>query len=173
MGIFTVNPTLPSLSAVDAPVIGNTIVESSLFPIVNGVPGVPTFPGGSLNEGSTISLSVFGKFSNKASGPGTITLRAKLGGALVWTSGALPFPASLKTDNTFVLDVDLMVRAGSKVMSGGTLLSSIGLLMLPATNPVDSAALDLSIDRDLDITAQFSVADPGNKIQALGMQLVY
>jgi hypothetical protein len=169
-----VNQVLAALSAVNAPVVANSIVETSMFP----AGGNPTFPAGSLGEGSTLKLTTFGKFSNRAAAPGTITLQAKLGGNLVWSSGALALPAAVHTDITFWLDILLMLRAGgvqSKVMGAGLLQVVLGTqtdFLLPATSPTDSAAFDTtSADLDLDLTAKFSVADVGNKIQALGFQL--
>lgn len=174
MGIgINLYPVLVPLVAVDAPIITNTIVESSIFPLVNGVPGLATLPAGEFNEGSTLGLEIGGKFSNKAAGPGTITLRAFLGGTPVWSSGALQFPSVIHTDATFKIDLDLMRRPGSKVMGVGELRSVLGLFLLPATNPTDSAAIDFTQDLDLDIRVQFSVADPGNKFQMLSNQCVY
>jgi len=174
--MFNVYPTLSSLSAVDAPVIANTNIETSMFPLVNGLPGLPTFPGGSLGEGSTFTLATFGIVANRQNAPGTFTARAKLGSTTVWSSGNLALPSAVHTNITYMLDITFMVRAGSKVMVAGVLMSALtssGVLMLPASTPTDSAALDLSQDLDLDLTAQWSVADPGNEIQMLGVQLVY
>ena len=172
MGIV-VNPVLPAVSAIDAPVIANTANESSLL----GPSGVCTFLAGTLGEGSTLGLRMFGKFSNRANAPGTITLQSKLGSANVWSSGALQLPSQVHTDITFWLDLLLVLRAGgqaAKVMGAGLLqviLSAQSDFLLPSSNPQDSAAFDVTIDRDLDVTVKFSVADPGNKIQLLGYQV--
>lgn len=173
MGI-AINPILPAVSAVDAPVVSNTTAESSLL----GAGGQCTFKAGTFGEGSTVKVTLFGTFSNKASAPGSIALKAKLGSTVVWSSGTLNLPASLHTDVTFFLDVLLMFRAGgasAKVMGAGLLqaiLSAQSDFLLPSSSPVDSAAFDCNVDLDLDLTAQFSVADVGNKIQLRGMQVL-
>lgn len=172
MGI-RVTPLLPALSAVDAPVVANTASETSIL----GASGLCTFLSGTLGEGSTIGLRLFGVFSNKATSPGSITLKAKLGSTIVWSSGTLNLPATLHTDITFWLDILLMLRAGgtsAKVLGAGLLqaiLSAQSDFLLPANSPTDSPTFDSTGDLDLDVTAAFSVADPGNKIQLRAMQL--
>src|ERR1051326_8488909 len=171
MGVI-INPVLTPISAVDAPLISNDATEKALFP----PNGKLTVLRGALNDGSTIGLRLFGVFSNKASGPGSLTLRAKLGATQIWTSGALNIPASLHSDLTFWLDLLFMLRAGgasAKVKGAGLLQAILGSqsdFPLPATAPADSATFDCNQDLDLDVTAQFSVADVGNKIQLLGIQ---
>jgi len=167
----SVNQILTSVSAVDAPAIVNTTVETSLL----GPSGVCTFPAGSLGEGMTIGMRMFGKFSNKASSPGTLTLQAKLGGLVVWSSGALNIPATAHSDITFFLDLMLVVRPAGRILGAGKLeaaLSSTTDFFLPSTSPADAALPDRSVDNDLDITAKFSLADVGNKIQLLGYQVL-
>jgi hypothetical protein len=167
-------PRLPSVSVVDAPLIANTAVESSLL----GSAGQCSFEPGAIGEGTNLQLVMFGKFSNRATGPGSIQLRAKLGSTAVWSSGALSIPASAHADITFWLNVLLIGRAGganAKIMGCGLLQAVLGSqtdFLLPAGSPVDSATFDATVALDLDITAQFSVADPGNKIQLLGYQVL-
>lgn len=177
MGVI-VNPVLPTVSAIDAPLIANTTSELSIL----GPRGICTFTRDStyqLGEGSTIGFRMFGKISNRANNPGTLTLRAKLGAAKVWDGGPVQLPSSAHAGITFWLDVLLVLRAGganAKVMGCGLLQAVLGSqtdYLLPAGGAVDSATFDaVSSDLDLDITAQFSAADVGNKFQLQGYQVL-
>jgi hypothetical protein len=168
---LNISPALPALSAVNAPQVANSAAELSLLP--------DTFrfdPNrfNALGEGSVILFSMGGKFSSKASGQGGITLRARLGGVVVWDSGALALPGS-KVDTTFKLEIELFMRSGGSAamcMGIGELVLGTSIALLPATLPVDRGPVDLNSVLDLDITAQFSTADANNKIQMLTQSLI-
>lgn len=175
MGIPVNQLSLVAVSAVDAPLIQNTNQELSIL----GPSGVCTFAAGLLSEGATIQTVIHGIVSNRANAPGKITLRAKLGGVVVWNSGALQLPSSAHTDIAFWLNVMLTFRAGgvaAKVRGAGILQAALGSQTdypLPSGAPADSATFDADGQKlDLDITAQFDTADPSNRFQLEGYQVL-
>lgn len=155
---------LAAVAAIDGPAIGNTNVQTSLLP----ANGIVTIPGGSMGVGAAIRQTVTGRFSNRAAAPGNFTFDVKLGGALVWTSGALALGAALRTNVAFWLELLLTCRTNgpnATVFGVGLLhvdAGGQGHYMLPSAAPVASAPFDATIDRDLDVFATWSVADPGN-----------
>lgn len=163
---LNINPVLTALSAVNAPAIANTVAEVSLLP--------DTFrfdPNryNALGEGSVILFGMGGKFSVKSAGQGGITLRARLGGVVVWDSGLLSLASVAgKSDASFVLGLRLFMTAGGAAgmcRGEGTLFLGTTVATLPPTDQPDKGPVDLTSILDLDITAQFSVADAANKIQ--------
>ena len=158
---------LPAIAAVDGPIVTNTNQPSSLLP----PDAVLTIPGGTLGIGSIFKLTATGKFSNRANAPGSLTLEMRMGAAVVWSSGALNPTAVLRTDLTWWLELMLSCTkngAAAKMLGVGLLHVDVGAqghYELPTANPVESAAFDSTVDRDLDFFATWSVADAGNKMQ--------
>jgi hypothetical protein len=157
------------LGSVFGPVLANSIAEASLLP----ADAIGTIRGGDLGQGSVFKVEATGRMSNRQTAAGTLTLRLKLGAALIWTSGALNVGAGniLRTDVVWRLSIILTCSAnGLQTKMFATAIdwpniAGSDTLHLPSSAPVDSAPFDSTIDRDLDLTAQWSVADVGNSLR--------
>lgn len=148
---------------VDGPTVTNVTTESAL---VSGLP----IPAEAMDKRTLLLLYVAGKYSTAAATPGTLTVRVRwggVGGAILCGSGALTLGTSI-TNVTFKLTAEISCRdsgtAGAFVTTGEVNLS--GVSVMPPAN-LTTVAVDTTIVNNLAVTAQFSVANAANSIQAL------
>lgn len=169
----------------DGTAVANSTAEASLLPAVAKV----LLPSGYLNRvGKGLSVAAHGRISNIVTTPGTLTLRFKLGptsNIAVAVSTAVPLNATAKTNVAWWLDLDLMVRAigagtAAQLFAQGTFSSesvsgaAAGLqasVAFQAAAPAVGTGFDSSVANQIDLTAQFSVANAGNSIQCHGFAL--
>lgn len=141
--------------------------------------------------GQALRIRAMGQVSNIVTTPGTLTLRAKLGptaNIAVASSGALALNVAAKTNVTWILDWDLVLRSngggtaatimfsgqwqsesviGSPAAGAGGASSHI----FPASAPAVGTGFDSTVDNVIDLTAQWSIANAGNTIQAVTFKL--
>lgn len=135
----------------------------------------------SLMIGSLLRLKASGRISNIVTTPGTFTFDLKFGSTIVWTSGAIPLNIVAKTNVTWILEVDLVVRA----IGGGTNANLMGIgrfqsesvigspaasaggngsLVLPTSAPAVGNGFDSTAQQVPDLFGTFSVNNAGNAI---------
>jgi hypothetical protein len=143
-------------------------------------------PSGYINRiGKRFIIRASGRVSTVVTTPGTLTLRFKLGptaNIAAATSQAISLNIVAKTNVGWFLDLGLTVRAigsgtSANVMAQGTWQSEAvigsavptvggaGSAMWQAATPVVGTGFDSSVANQIDLTAQFSVANAANSIQ--------
>lgn len=131
--------------------------------------------------GQGLRVRAMGRISNVVTTPGNITFRFKFGSIIIATSGTLNLNVVAKTNVTWILDWDILLRSagggttatvmhsgqwqsesvvGSPAAGAGGASSHI----FPASAPAVGTGFDSTISNIIDFTAQFSVT--GNSIQA-------
>lgn len=147
--------------------VANTASETSL--VSNMGTGSKTFVANSLAQGNNVNARVRGRLSTKAISPGTLTIKAKLGSVVVWSSGAIQVAGSLLND-PFDIFGDIAVRTAG---ASGTVFAQLQVQYFDGTTFVTYGAtnantttstIDTTTTETLDFTATWSVADSGNTI---------
>jgi hypothetical protein len=131
--------------------------------------------------GQAWRLRAMGRISNVVTSPGTLTFRVKFGSVAVASSGALALNIVAKTNVTWILDWDLLLRTvgsgtaatfmhsgawqsesviGSPAAGAGGASSHI----IPASAPAVGTGFDSTIDNIIDLTAQWGTNN-ANSIQ--------
>lgn len=166
-------------SQVDGVAVANTTTETSLLP----AQAKYTLPAGFLTDaGQTLRWRVMGRVSNVVTTPGTLTFRIKFGAAAVVASQALALNVAAKTNVTWILELDAALRgapgtAASFMFSGSWQSESViaspaagaggtSAHIIPASAPAVGATFDSTAAQVIDLTAQWSVANAANSIQA-------
>lgn len=163
--------------ATDGAAVANTAAATSLLP----AGGTKTLQAGFLAYvGQEFSIRAAGRISNIVTAPGTLTFSFKLGATVVASSPAFALNVVAKTNVTWRLQWDFTLRAvgaaanllhtgewrsESVVGSPVPAVGGVGSLMIPASAPVVGANFDSRVSLLADLTATWSVADPGNSIQ--------
>jgi hypothetical protein len=167
---------------IDGTAVANTTTETTVLPAVAKI----ILPSGYINRiGKRFIVRASGRISNIVTTPGTLTLRVKLGptgNIAVATSQAISLNVVAKTNVGWFLDLGLTVRAiGSgttaTIMAQGTWQSEsvvgsgvptaggAGSAMWQAATPAVGTGFDSSVANQIDLTAQWSIANAGNSIQ--------
>lgn len=148
-----------------------------------------TLPANFLQDtGQTLRMRAMGRISNIVTTPGTLTFRVKFGSIAVATSGALALNVAAKTNVTWILDWDLTLRSpgsgtvatfmhsgqwqsesviGSPAAGAGGAASHL----FPASAPAVGTGFDSTIANVIDLTAQWSISNAANSIQAHSYKL--
>jgi hypothetical protein len=138
-----------------------------------------TLPAGSLTYiGQGLRIRAMGRISNIITTPGTLTLRVKFGSVIVAASSAMQLNAVAKTNVTWVLDWDLVVRgapgtACTLMHSGAWQSESVvgspvpgtggsGSFLIPTVTPAVGTSFDSTVANVVDLTANFSLT--GNSL---------
>lgn len=127
-----------------------------------------TLPANSLVTGKVVRVTARGTYSSKASAAGNATVRLKLGGTLLVQSGTNAVTDAM-TSRGWELSATFIVQgtgAVSPIETQGWLRMAISAI---AAQEIDMEAtarinFDLTADRALTITWQWSVADTGNTV---------
>jgi len=167
---------------IDGTAHANSTAEVSILPVVTKI----ILPSGYINRvGKRFIIRANGRISNIVTTPGTLTLRFKLGptaNIAVASSQAIQLNAVAKTNVAWYLDLGLTVRtigtATTATIFGqgtwqsesvvGSPLPSVGGAggaMWQASAPVVGTGFDSGVANQIDLTAQFSIANAGNSIQ--------
>jgi hypothetical protein len=129
--------------------------------------------------GRMLRLRAAGRISNIVTTPGTLTLDVRFGSAIVFDGGAMQLNAVAKTNVTWVLEADLVIRAigsgtAANLLGTGKWTSESvvgspvpgtggsGSLLLPASAPAVGAGYDSTATQQVDLFAKFSLT--GNSI---------
>lgn len=165
MSLQTWEETLYS-SVADATQISNSASETIMVPDT-------TIPAKYWYPGRTLKATLLGSMSNVVTTPGTLTLRARLGGVAgtaLAASAAIALNTTAQTNAQVWIEFLLTCRATGWSSTSGSLLTSgkaclglsrstAGLVdMIPASGNAAVASLDLTSASTLSFTAQFSVA---------------
>lgn len=129
--------------------------------------------------GRRLLVKARGRISNIVTTPGTLTLDVRFGSIVVFNGGAMALNVAAKTNVTWSLEVELVVRSigastsatlfgigafssESVVGAGsGTALST----MLPASAPAVGTGFDSTVTNAVDLFGTWSIANAGNSIQ--------
>jgi hypothetical protein len=165
MSLQTWEETLYS-SVADATQISNSTSETIMVPDT-------TIPAKYWYAGRTVKASLIGVMSNVVTTPGTLTIRARLGGVagtLLAASAAIALNTTAQTNSQIWMEFLLTCRAVGWSNSSGSLFTSgnvnLGLSrstqglvdLVPASGNAVVGSLDLTSSSILSFTAQFSVS---------------
>jgi collagen type VII alpha len=146
--------------------VGNTTTETSIKGTVNPT-GADTLVANALAAGKSVRLVAYGYMTSKATTPGLITWRFKLGSTTWASSGTVP---AVGTSNVaFRLEVILTCRtagaSGTVVVQGGAFAGAsatvywFGSLLNTTTTTIDTTATQLT-----DLSWQWGTADVNNTV---------
>lgn len=147
-------------------IVGNTAVETSLFP--NAI----TLPPGFMVQNSQLRVTIIGGMQTKSATPGTLTLTCR------WSNGVFNV---LWQDNTytptvhtaaFLFKIESYILCAAAGISGtligqyqGTFFSSISAADQRQQFAFATVTLDTTLAAILDVTATWQTADVGNVIK--------
>lgn len=165
---FVYNPLdtlLPFLQygGVEEVTVSNSVTELTLID-PNHV-GSDTILANTLGAGSFVALTLEGFYSTENSNP-TLTWRVKFNGNELLSTGAVTLPA-LAVDYGWKLTVNFRVEAAAIMGQSLLTLSTTNTPSFPSViQPLDTApdAFDTSIAQQLEVSAQWSSADPLNSL---------
>lgn len=161
--------------------ISNSTAEALVFPDT-------TIPANYMQDGRALELNVMGKFSNVVTTPGTLTFRLRWGGltgTILAQTSAISLSATAQTDIMFRIWMQIITRtngsAGSLLAMGLTDLAAqlaasnnlpifMGSAGGASGNTPAAVTVDLTADKALSLTAQFSVSTSPTNLT--GMNLV-
>ena len=158
---------------------GGTGTETSI--IGTGV-GTTTLPANYLVAGKTIRITMYGAYSTKASGNGTLTIKVKLGATAILTLPATTPTANL-TKQPFVIDAILTCRTtgttGTVIGQGDLFLSNAAAetgvsYMLPnsGTDTLTPVAnINTTGTLAVDVTATWGTSDAANTISSTNVSI--
>lgn len=168
-----------SWATADGVAVANTITETILFPNL-------TIPANYLQDGRTLRLTVYGRFSNVVTAVPTLTFRARWGGVagtVIAASGAMVTSAVSMVNAMWKMELIIQVRSNGStgtVFSVGNVelgtnaaptagtVTNYGMESLMGSAGVSTPAavtVDLTADTALALTAQWSAAAAGNSVQ--------
>lgn len=131
-------------------------------------------------QGKVMRVTAKGRLSNIVTTPGTLTLDIGIGATNLFTSGAISLNTTAKTNTTFWLEVEMVLRtlgngAASNFMAIGQLTSESLLgsaantfattYNLPGTAPAVGGNFDAATANIWDLFGTFSVSNAANSIQ--------
>lgn len=162
----------------DGTAVANTTTEAILFPNI-------TIPAGFMQDGRTLRLKAYGRWSNVVTAVPTLTFFIRHGGVsgtILAQSGAIVTPAAAQTNAQWSLEALLQTRvngstgtifAQGRVMMSTTTVPTFGTVThYGVWTPLGSAGMatpaavtvDLSADWALALSADWSAADAANSI---------
>lgn len=152
----------------DGTAVANTTTETVVFPNV-------TIPGNYLQDGRTLRLRVFGKYST--TGTPTLTFKVRWGGVtgtVIATTAAITTPSSV---TNALFDIELLITTRSNGSTGTVMANGeVTLHTGSAGSPTDAAftaggqtapataTLDLTADTALSVTATWGTASASNTL---------
>lgn len=164
-------------AAVDGAVYVNSAAETSLLPAA----ALYTFPENFWDfVGRDLEIYAAGRISTVVTTPGTITFRVKFGAIVLLNGGAIALNTTAQVNATWELRARLRLRAigaagnflgvgcwKSRAIVGGPAAAAGGIesIMLPDTAPAVGSNFSTTAAQQLDLTAQWSVANAANSIQ--------
>ena len=159
------------------PTLANSIVATSIL----NTDAKFTFPALYFNLGRVMRITLLLAISNIVTAPGTFTIDVRLGGTVVWTSGAQQLSQTAHTSIPEAIEIDLTVftdGSAANFMGQGWALGwpiimlsttdrpgTVHIVPLPQTAPAVGGNFDATQPQQLDVFATFSVANAGNAVQ--------
>ncbi len=168
MSLQTWQETLMN-SQIDGTAVTTATPGASLLPPA----AVLTLPANYFQVGRILKLKVFGRISNRVTGPDTITFNVRFGAIQVAVASALAINVVAKTNVSFLLEWLLTCRSIGNatlatMMHQGTFTSesvigsplpsvgSAGTLMIPASAPAVGTGFDSTVAVTVDLFAFWS-----------------
>lgn len=156
--------------------VANTATETSLTPTTGT--GSATLAANSFTVGKKLKLVYAGKYSSKASGPGNITIKAKLGTTVVNTTGAHALDAG-ETDQYWKMELVLTCRTtgatgtviGQTSWDHAATVASAGVMQSAPMVATSAVTIDTTASLAAGVTAEFQTADAGNTITCTDCQI--
>lgn len=157
----------------DGNALSNTTTATSILP----THARWLMPANFLDVGMAFRFRAFGRLSNVATTPGTLTLDLRLGGAVVFNGGAMQLSTTAHTSVPFEWEGMLTTRAiggaanllgqakffsQAANLSGADPTSGHSFLMTPNTAPAVGTNFDSTASAQWDLFAAFSIANAGN-----------
>lgn len=138
-----------------------------------------TLPANWFEVGRQLQIIASGRISNIVTTPGNLTVSVRLGATTVFTSGTFNLNTTAKTNVGWWLELLLTCRSvgastsatilGQGVFTSESVVGAASGTALPASLPASAPAVgtgfDSSTSQQVDLFAQFSVANAGNSIQ--------
>jgi hypothetical protein len=158
---------------------GGTGTETSI--IGTGI-GTTTLPANYLVAGKSIRITMYGAYSTKASGNGTLVIKVKLGATAILTLPATTPTANL-TKQPFVIDAILTCRTagatGTVIGQGDLFLSNAaaetGVSYMLPNSGTDTLTPVANIDTTgalaVDVTATWGTSDATNTISSTNVSI--
>lgn len=159
----------------DGTAVANSTTETVIFPNI-------TIPGNFLQDGRTIRVTIYGKFST--TGTPTLTFKARWGGVtgtVMATTSAMTAPSSV---TNAVFEVELLVTTrsngstgtvmanGEAVLFAGTSGSEVtGAMTAGGQTAPAAVTLDLTADTAFSITVTWGTASASNTLTGLNYVL--
>jgi hypothetical protein len=155
---------LYSQTAAGAAVV-NTTDETTLL---NGGVGTLTVPANAFKVGDTYRVDMGGKLS--ANNNEGLTIRVKSGAVVLASTGVVTMAGA--TDRSWIVSVDFVIRSVGVATVAAIYTSGFFEYLKNASSNLEfynasalnNTTFDTTVSNTLDITAQWSVASPGNSI---------
>jgi hypothetical protein len=172
---------------VDGTALTNTTTATSLLPTQAKYTLAPNWD---LNTSSKLKIRANGRVSTLVTAPGTLTLDVRFGSVIVFNGGAMSLNIVAKTNVTWALEVDLLLRtiatgvnsnlygvgrwmSEAIIGTGLPTVSASGLLLLPASAPAVGTSFDNSLTTNtVDLFATWSTANAANSIRCDDFELI-
>ena len=128
--------------------------------------------------GRRLLVKARGRISNIVTTPGTLTLDLRFGSTVVFNGGAMALNTTAKTNVTWELEAELVVRSigastTATVLGIGSFCSEsvvgaaagvANTIMLPASAPAVGTGFDSTATQIVDLFGTWSIANAGNSI---------
>ena len=171
-------PLLVSTATADGAALTNTLTATSIMP----VSALAVIPGGALQVGSVIKVTVRGRISTVVTTPGTLTFDMRLGSVIVSAFGAIALNIVAQVNAQFQCEFIAVVRTVGSVTTANALCTGnfvsravinspaagsggAGEAVLPETAPAVGTGFDSTASQIVNVFATWSVASASNSIQ--------
>ena len=171
-------PLLLATATADGAALANSIVATSILP----ASALAVIPGGALQVGSVLKLTLRGRISTVVTTPGALTFDLRLGSTIISAFGAIALNTVAQANAQFLLEFLAVVRslgngALATALCTGDFISraviaspaagagSAGEVLLPETAPAVGAGFDSTAAQIVNVFATWSVANAANSLQ--------
>lgn len=139
-------------------------------------------PANLLQIGTKLRVQAAGRMGTVVTTPGTLILDFRIGSVVVFNGGAMTLNTTAQTNQTWKLELDLIVRSigastsatiigvgeftsRAVIGSAAAAAGGVGTLLLPETSPAAGTGFDSTASAYLDLFATWSVANASNTIR--------
>lgn len=171
-------PLVLATNSLDGVALTNSITATSIMPSS----AIGTLPGGALQVGSQIKVTLRGRISTVVTTPGTLTLDVRFGATVVSAFGAISLNVNAQTNTTWesvLIGVVRSVGSGTAatVLFTGSFMSRAVIgsaastagganeTLLPDTAPAVGTGFDSTNAIAVNVFGTWSVASASNSIQ--------
>lgn len=165
-------------NSADGTALTNTVTAANIMPLS----GVAVIPGGTLQVGSMLKITLRGRISTLVTSPGTLTFDLRFGSVIVSAFGAAALNVTAQTNAQFMLEILAHIRSLGSGTSATALCTAgfisravigspaaaaggCGELCLPETAPAVGTGFDSTAPFAVNVFAAWSVANAANSIQ--------